>query len=362
MNSFGNRLRIHITGESHGAGIGILLDGVPPGMVVDEAAIATDMAHRRPGTGPLVSSRNEQDEVHLRSGVFEGRTTGAPVLLWIDNTDVRSQDYEQLKRLPRPGHSDHVLDVWSQGHYDPRGGGHSSGRLTACLVAAAAFLRPLLDGVGIRAGAHLDAVGTCTGTADPDVAAMHAALNNEVHSAHPEAPAFTEAILEARAAKDSLGGIVAWRAEGVPMAWGDPFFDSVESQLAHLFFAVPAVKGVDFGAGFGSVALRGSEHNDANEAVDGRTRPATNHAGGILGGRTTGAPLYGRVAIKPTSSIFQPQQTVDQTTGKEATLELKGRHDPCIAVRAVPVVRACVELVLVDFLLQARQEGHEGGA
>lgn len=358
MNQFGARLRIQITGESHGPGIGVLLDGVPPGLAVDEGIIEHAMATRRPGSGPLVSSRAETDEVRIQSGVFEGKTTGAPVLLWIDNQDTRSQDYDQLRRLPRPGHSDLIANAWSHGFYDPRGGGHYSGRLTACLVAAAAFLRPLLTAQGIQVGAHVHQLGAILGTGQPDARAMQQADTDPVHTVHPESSEFVAAVEAARRAKDSLGGVIAWQADGVPRAWGDPFFDSVESRLAHLFFAVPAVKGVDFGAGFAAASMRGSEHNDAYEVQSGATVPVTNHAGGILGGRTTGAPIWGRVAIKPTSSIFQPQATVDQETKSPATLELKGRHDPCIAIRAAPVIRACVELVLTDFLLQARQEGH----
>lgn len=364
MNSFGRRLRIQILGESHGTGVGVLLDGVPPGLTVDPANIQAALDRRRPGTGPLVSARNEPDQAILQTGVHDGHTTGAPLLVWIGNQDVRSRDYSEVLRKPRPGHADWVNRVWSHGHADLRGGGHSSGRLTAGLVAAGAILQPLLDASGITVGAHLHAAGTLEGPHSPDaptVAQMHEALaTSPVHTAHADQEsAMTQAIEAARNHKDSLGGIVAWRAEGVPVALGDPFFDSVESLLAHILFAVPAVKGVEFGEGFAAARMTGTQHNDPYEpAPDGGLQPITNHAGGILGGRTNGAPLWGRVAIKPTSSIFQPQQTVDLETGEATTLELKGRHDPCIAIRAVPVVAACVQIVLADLLLQARQEGH----
>lgn len=357
MNTIGRRLRFTLFGESHGPAIGGVLDGVPPGMAVDLDAVQARLDARRPGTGPLVSARNEPDTPEILSGVHKGVTTGAPLAFIIRNQDTRSKDYDALARTPRPGHSDLVAHTWSGGAYDPRGGGHYSGRLTACLVAAAALVAPMLRDAGIRVGAHLHQVGELAGPAGPPPKLDRAAAS-AVHTAHDLENAFIERIQAARAAKDSVGGVVAWRADGVPMAWGDPTFDSVESLLAHMLFAVPAVKGVSFGEGFASAAMTGTQHNDAYRMADGEPTPTSNHAGGILGGRTTGAPLWGHVAIKPTSSIFQPQDTVNLETGKDATLELKGRHDPCIAVRAVPVVRAAVELVLADLLLLARQEGH----
>lgn len=361
MNSFGRRLRFNLFGESHGPAIGAVLDGVPPGLPVDMDAIQTRLDQRRPGTSTLVTARNEPDAPEILSGVFNGRTTGAPLAFLIRNADTRSKDYDSLRIQPRPGHSDHVADLWSHGHFDHRGGGHYSGRLTACLVAAAAIVEPLLTRLGVTAGAHLHQVHSLRGPRDEiSAAAMNTgAAASPVHSAHTAMDdGFVACIEDARKSKESVGGTVAWRADGVPVALGDPMMDSVESLLAHLFFAIPAVKGVAFGAGFDSVEMTGSQHNDGYQMEGGEVVPTTNHAGGILGGRTTGAPLWGHVAIKPTSSIFQPQQTVDKSTGEPATLELKGRHDPCIAIRAVPVVRAAVELVLADLLLLGMQEGH----
>ncbi len=363
MNTFGRRLRIHIFGESHGHGIGVLLDGIPPGLPVDQEAIQAALDRRRPGTGPLVSARNEPDTAVIQSGVHEDLSTGAPLLVWIGNQDVRSRDYSEVLRKPRPGHADWVNRAWSHGHADLRGGGHSSGRLTAGLVAAAAIVAPLLDQHNIRVGAHLHQVGSLAGTANSgalSVADLHKARSSPIHTAHAdEESTMVDLIQAARESKDSVGGIVSWRAEGIPVALGDPFFDSVESLLAHMLFSVPAVKGVDFGQGFASASMKGSEHNDPlAPGKDGTIQPTSNHAGGILGGRTTGAPLWGSVAIKPTSSIFQPQNTVDIETGESAVLELKGRHDPCIAIRAVPVVEAAIMLVLADLVLQAKQEGH----
>lgn len=359
MNSFGQNLRLHIAGESHGPGIGIMVDGMPPGLAVDLPAMQARLDARRPGTSKLVSARQEADQVQIKSGVYEDKTTGAPVLLWIDNQDTRSKDYSELRRKPRPGHSDWVNNVWSNGHYDHRGGGHSSGRLTACLVAAAALVEPMLAQQGIRVASHLASAGDVAGDFNGNAEAMQTAVDDSpVYTATGLDAEMVAAIEAARNAKDSIGGQVQLQADGVPVAWGAPFFDSIESQLAHMLFAVPAVKGVEFGAGFAATQMTGSQHNDGYRLQAGKVAPASNHAGGILGGRSTGAPITGRVAIKPTSSIFQPQPTVDLESGEEATLELKGRHDPCIAIRAVPVVRACVELVLADFLLQARMEGH----
>lgn len=361
MNSFGRRLRIQILGESHGHGIGIVLDGVPPGIPVDEDRIAARMAQRRPGVSRLTTQRDEADAVHIRSGVHNDHTTGAPVLLWIDNADTRSKDYDQLLRLPRPGHSDWVAGVWANGFQDHRGGGHYSGRLTAPLVAAAALIEPLLAQHGIHAAAHVHSIGHIMGPEEamPAIAMRDQMAKSEVHTAHADTEAaMVQAIDTARSDKDSLGGIVRFTIDGVPPAWGDPFFDTIESHLAHLFFAVPAVKAVGFGAGARAAAMTGSEHNDAYRIDDGHVTTATNNAGGILGGRSTGKPIWGDVTIKPTSSIFQPQDTVDLQAGTDATLELKGRHDPCIAIRAAPVIRAACELGIADMLLLAKQEGH----
>lgn len=362
MNTHGRRLRLHLFGESHGPGVGCVLDGVPPGLPVDPAAVQAALDARRPGTGPLVSGRVEPDQAEFLSGVFQGKATGAPLCVWIANQDARSQDYAAIEHTPRPGHADHVARLWARGHHDPRGGGHYGGRLTAPLVAAGAVVQPLLAEAGIRCAAHLHQVGDLAGPADTvDAATMELlAARSPVRTAHGDLEeAFVARILAVRAEKDSVGGAVEFRAEGVPAAWGDPFFDSVESLLSHLLFAVPAVKGVSFGAGFAAVPMRGSAHNDPYVPDTARVlRPRTNHAGGILGGRTTGEPVWGHVAVKPASSVFVPQQSVDVRTGEPATLELKGRHDPCVAVRAVPVVRACLQLVMADLLLLARQEGH----
>lgn len=363
MNTFGRLFRVSLFGESHGAGVGVLVDGVPAGLPVDEARLRKDLDARRPGKSLLVSQRQEPDAPRILSGVLDGHATGAPLCVWIENQDAQSKPYKDLGRTPRPGHADWVNQVWSKGHADLRGGGHSSGRLTAGLVAAGTLAQALLDGVGIATAAHLHQVGDVAGQpgAIDAKAILKAVHRSAVYTAHKALEKrFAATIDGARKAKDSIGGVVEFRAEGLPVGLGDPIVDSLESTLSHLLFAVPAVKGVSFGAGFASAAMRGSGHNDPFEAKAGKVRPATNHAGGILGGRSTGAPLWGHVAVKPASSIFLPQRTVDLQTGKPATLELTGRHDPCIAIRAVPVVKACVAIALADAVLVARSQGVEG--
>lgn len=363
MNTFGRQLRLSLFGESHGAGVGVLLDGVPAGLPVDEAAVHRDLAARRPGASNLVSQRQEADEPVIMSGVMRGRATGAPLCIWVANRDADSKSYRDRARIPRPGHADWVNLEWSKGHADLRGGGHSSGRLTAGLVAAGTIAQAILDPLGITCAAHLHQVGRRGGPINAHKAkAMRArAEKSALHTAHHQLEkSFRLAIERVRRAGDSVGGVVEFCADGLPIGLGDPWFDSMESTLSHLLFAVPAVKGVSFGAGFAAAGLRGSQHNDSYTLRKRRVTPASNHAGGVLGGRTTGAPIWGHVAVKPASSIFQPQKTMDLQTRRPTTLRLSGRHDPCIAVRAVPVVQACVAFALADAVLLGRQQGIPG--
>ncbi|MEA3137771.1 MAG: chorismate synthase [Thermoplasmata archaeon] len=364
MNSFGRLFRVSLFGESHGEGVGVLVDGVPPGLPISVAALQRDLDARKPG-GRLVSQRREPDVPRILSGVLRGKATGAPVCVWVENKDVQSKPYADLGRTPRPGHADFVNQVWGGGHADLRGGGHASGRLTAGLVVAGTMAQGILGPVGIRCAAHLHQVGPRRG---PDgavaVGKMSAGAGaSPVKTAHKGLEkAFAKEVENARRAKDSVGGVVEFRAEGLPVGLGDPYLDPLESTLAHLLFAVPAVKGVSFGAGFAAAAMHGSEHNDAFAIRKGTVVPRTNHAGGILGGRTTGAPVWGHVAVKPASSIAQEQDTVDLVTGKSAKITMTGRHDPCIAIRAVPVVKACLAIALADAVLVARSIGLEGAS
>lgn len=355
MNSFGRHVRFHIFGESHGSGVGVVIDGVPAGLPIDEAAIQADLDRRRPGQSRFTTSRKEPDRFEILSGVLRGRATGAPLTLRIANKDARSRAYGDVRVLPRPGHSDWTAHVRYGGWNDFRGGGHFSGRLTAAMVGCGAIAKAILSAHGVTVGAHLLSVADLGGVPNTvDVAGMTDTESNPFKTAMPEfVERWTELLDAARSARDSLGGVVEFRAEGLPVGVGEPWALPVESHLAQLFFAIPAVKGVSFGCGFDSTTMLGSEHNDPYDPDgDGGMHPRTNHAGGILGGLTTGAPVWGRIAIKPTSSIFQPQDTVDLATGEARALELKGRHDPLIAIRAVPVVEAAAAIGLVDLFAQ----------
>ncbi|MGB1697114.1 MAG: chorismate synthase [Thermoplasmatota archaeon] len=356
MNQFGTHIRIQILGESHGAGLGVTLDGVPAGMPLDEAAIQAALGRRRPGQSTLTTQRKESDTISWQTGHFRGHATGAPLHGWIQNEDPRSKDYDALAALPRPSHADYPNHVSSKGFHDIRGGGHNSGRLTAALVAAGEAMQPILDAFGVQAGAYVASIGEVQAPTAATVQDMAAALTSPVGALGNEKE-LTAEVEAARTAKDSIGGTIAFQLDGLPVGLGDPFFDSLESTAAHLLQSVPAVKGVEFGAGFAAAAMRGSEHNDPWTVTDGTITPGSNHAGGAAGGRSTGAPFKGRVAIKPSSSIFLPQGTVNLETGQPDTLEMKGRHDPCIAIRAVPVVRACMQILAADWLMGGVQNG-----
>jgi chorismate synthase len=320
MNSFGRLFRVSILGESHGAGVGALLDGCPAGLPLASADFEADLARRRAGAKGT-TPRHEADVPVMRAGVFQGRATGAPLLVWFDNADVRSSAYEALANTPRPGHADWVARQKSGGFNDPRGGGHFSGRLSVALVAAGVVAKKLMPQV--RVEARLTEAG-----GSPDVeAAVDAAL----------------------AARDSVGGVVECRVSELPAGLGEPFFDSAESLLSHAVFAIPAVKGVEFGDGFAASRRRGSEVNDAFADASGRTQ--TNHAGGINGGLTNGNELVLRAAVKPTSSIARPQISVDLRTGEQVELSVGGRHDACIALRVPVVLEAAVAMVLADLMM-----------
>jgi len=330
MNTLGRVLRVSLFGESHGAGVGVVLDGCPAGLELTEADFAADLDRRRAGAEGT-TPRHEPDEPALLSGVFQGRTTGAPLAVHVANTNVRSADYAHLAATPRPGHADFTGRAKAFGFNDPRGGGHFSGRLTLALVLAGVVAKKVL--AGVRFDTRLIEAG---GSADVE-----------------------SAVREALAAGDSVGGLIACRVEGLPVGLGEPFFDSVESVVAHALFSVPAVKAVEFGSGVAAASMRGSRHNDPFVGPDGRT--ATNHAGGVNGGLTNGNPLEVRVAVKPTSSIGQLQQTLNFDSGRIEPLTVRGRHDACIALRAPVVVEATVALALADlWLLRRMQEAAHG--
>jgi chorismate synthase len=320
MNSFGRVFRVSLFGESYGPAVGVLVDGCPAGVPVDQEDFEADLGRRRPGAKGT-TARTEPDKPEILSGVFKGRTTGAPILVRFENVAHDVAPYEDLIDTPRPGHADFTGRKKYGGFNDYRGGGHFSGRLTVGLVAAGILAKKIIRPVAVEA--RLVEAG---GSAD-----IEAAVEKAVKE------------------KDSIGGLVACEAWNVPAGLGEPFFDSVESLLSHIVFSIPAVRGIEFGAGFGAARMKGSRHNDQIMGADGRT--ATNHAGGVNGGITNGNPVLFRVAVKPTSSIPRPQTTVNLRTGKPAEIVVGGRHDACIALRVPAVVEAAAAIVLADLLL-----------
>ena len=321
MNSIGRLFRVHIFGESHGASAGIGIDGCPAGIALDEADFTPDLERRKGGTQKGTTPRQEEDRPLFYSGIFGGKTTGAPITILFENKNTRSADYEKHRPIPRPGHADFVATKKFGGHEDYRGGGHFSGRLTVCLVAAGVVAKKMLGPITVQA--QILEIG---GETDLE-----------------------KGLQKAIEAKDSVGGIVECRVSGLPVGLGEPFFDSVESAISHAVFAIPAVKGIEFGAGFAAARMFGSEHNDAIQDASGRT--ATNHAGGIVGGITTGNDLVFRIVVKPTSSTPKEQHSWNRETGEVESFSIKGRHDLCIALRVPPVLEAATAVVLADLML-----------
>jgi chorismate synthase len=354
--TFGRNLRMTIFGESHGKGIGLVLDGLPPGTPIEEEFIKEEMARRAPGKNQMSTQRQEKDAFIIESGVFEGKATGTPLCVLIPNSDQHSKDYSLLKDVMRPGHADYAGKVRYKGFNDYRGGGHFSGRLTAPLVFTGAVAKTVLAQKGIVVGAHVARIGKITDDLFNPLGEMTERLMALRKFTLPvlddgKASLMEAEIMAAREQMDSVGGIVEVMAVGMPPGVGDPFFDSLESRLSHALFSVPAVKGIEFGAGFALAARKGSEANDPMTFDKGKVRTTRNNNGGITGGITNGMPVLFRVALKPTPSIGQPQQTVNVTEGKDTILEVKGRHDPCIVPRAVPVIEAVTAWVLLDMLL-----------
>ena len=348
-SSFGKVLTIATFGESHGPAVGVILDGCPPGIPLDAETIQRDLDRRRPGQSAVTTQRKEPDKVEVLSGVFEGVTTGATIALVVRSVDARSQDYANLKDLFRPGHADYTY--WKKyGVRDYRGSGRSSGRETVGRVAAGAVARRVLEREGARVQAYTVQVGDLVAK-ERD---LEFAEQNAVRAPDRKAaPAMERAILEAREAGDSLGGVVEILASGVPAGLGDPVMDKLDASLAWGLMSIGAVKGFEVGEGFAAARMRGSEMNDRME----RGGFASNHAGGILGGISTGEPIVTRIAVKPPSSIAIPQKTVD-TAGEEREFAISGRHDPCLCPRVVPVAEAMTCLVLADALLRQRSIEH----
>ncbi len=359
---WGNSIRVSVFGESHGPGIGVVVDGFPAGVPLDMERVAEFMKRRAPGRTPWSTSRREEDLPEILSGVYRGCTTGSPICALIRNTDVRSGDYAPIDALPRPGHADYTGSLRYDGFNDPRGGGHFSGRLTAPLTFAGAVCLQWLSREGIRVYAHAARIGGVddlpVDRTDPDESALAAVAAKRmpvISDACGEAMA--RVVEAARMSLDSVGGIVECIALDLPAGLGDPMFLGLEGRFASLLFSIPAVKGVEFGDGFGVAEAHGSTNNDRPSMGGGTVRMRTNHAGGIDGGIANGMPVVVRVAFKPTPSIAQKQETVDLSSREDAEVSISGRHDPCIVPRAVPVVEACVALAIADALKGAPKHG-----
>ena len=359
-SEFGKILKVSVFGQSHGTAIGVVVDGLPAGEKIDPEELQAFLDRRRPGRDPLSTARSEGDVPEFLSGLEGGKTCGSPLCAVIRNSGQRSGDYTELADKPRPGHADYAAWVKWNGLADMRGGGHFSGRLTAPLCVAGGIARQILARRGVYVGAHLNSVAAVSDRPFPlyPTAELFEEVSRKPFPVldNEAGGRMREAILAAKADLDSVGGVVECAAVGLPAGLGDPMFDGVENRLAAALFGIPAVKGVEFGAGFNAAARRGSENNDPFTVENGRIAAVSNNAGGILGGITTGMPLTLRVAVKPTASIAKEQQTVSLSKLEDAQLRIHGRHDPCIAHRAVPVVEAVTATVLLDLLL----EGNHG--
>lgn len=325
MNSFGKLFRVSIFGESHGESVGIVVDGCPAGLALTADDLLPDLERRKGGKQKGTTPRQEADFPFFKSGTFNDKTTGFPIAIFFENNNTRSEDYAKQRSIPRPGHADWVAHQKFGGHEDYRGGGHFSARLTTGLVAAGAIAKKLMSGISIHA--EVTEIG---GEKD-----LEKGLQNAID------------------AKDSVGGLVECRVTGLPVGLGEPYFDSVESVLAQMMFAIPAVRGVEFGTGFAAAKMFGSEHNDAIENMTGKTR--TNHAGGVVGGISNGNELVFRLAIKPTSSTPKEQNSLNWDTEQTENFSIKGRHDLCVALRAPVIVEAATAIVLADLMLQEQR-------
>ncbi|MGI0132511.1 MAG: chorismate synthase [Thermoplasmata archaeon] len=355
MMTFGRTFRTTLFGTSHGPEVGVVVDGIRRGTVVDVAQLQTDLDRRRPVGRRLATRRQEADRLVVDAGIEDGRATGGSIRAHVANEDVDRAPYDAMRATPRPGHADYPARVRFGPQADLSGGGIFSGRMTVGLVIAGGIARGLLDPIGVRAVAFTTSIGSVTAPPlgdEPFDAIESRCRTNEAGCADaPTSKKMEAAIADARRAGDSLGGIIECRAAGVPVGLGEPFFDSIESEVAHLAFSVPAVKAIEFGDGFASARARGTAHNDAFYWDGERVRTLTNHAGGILGGLATGEPIVFRVAVKPTASIATEQTTVNLDTHATVRLVVKGRHDPCIVPRAVVVVESIARVALADLAL-----------
>ncbi len=352
-NTFGQSVSVTLFGESHGAAIGAVIDGLSPGISVDTAYMAEQLSKRRPASA-IDTARREQDAFHILSGVFDGKTTGTPICILIPNEDKKSADYADFRGVARPSHADYSAYCKYHGFEDYRGGGHFSGRITAALVASGAILLTALANIGISVSTH---ILCCAGVYDRPFDDIERDISTLKHARFPvldEAceEKMTAAILEAKKSQDSVGGIVQTAVWGMPSGVGEPWFDSMEGVLSHALFSIGGVKGVEFGAGFSFAEKRASACNDSFRVVNGKVVTVTNHNGGINGGITNGMPILFNCAVKPTPSIAQEQKTVHFIKNENTDLQIRGRHDPAIVRRICPVVDSVAAIVLCDMLAQ----------
>jgi chorismate synthase len=354
-NSIGKEFVVTCFGESHGRCVGAVIDGCPAGLPLTEEDIQNELDKRLPANQEIVSARREPDTVEVLSGIFEGFTTGAPLCALVWNKQTVSSDYDQMKYKPRPGHADYPARIKYMGFNDYRGGGRFSGRITAAYVIAGAVAKKLLEVFGVEVLAYTTAIGDIELQSTLSLGDVREnTYANSVRCPDPDAAEkMKETILKAKKEGDSVGGIVECVAFNLPVGVGEPIFNSLDADIAKMLFAVPAVKGVEFGVGFEAAKMKGSENNDPYRMYDDEVELLSNNAGGVLGGLSSGAPLVVRVAVKPTSSISKEQKTVDLSKMEDATIQVQGRHDPCIVPKAVPVVESLVAAVLVDQLIRS---------
>ena len=355
-STYGEMIKLSIFGQSHGAAIGMTLDGVPAGLPVDLDKLQEFLNRRAPGQNDWSTPRREEDRPEFLSGILNGFTTGAPIAAIIRNTNTRSGDYNNLKNCPRPGHADYTAQVKYRGFQDAAGGGHFSGRLTAPLCIAGGLCKQWLEEEGVRIGAYITIIDGVYGEdldrVNPDLDQISKDFPVVEDEDRQVAAAFKDVIARAREKGDSVGGEIQCVITGLPAGLGEPMFGGMESRIAQIIYGIPAVKSLVFGEGDVSPYRKGSEFNDNYTIENGEVKTLTNHNGGILGGITNGMPLLFRAAIKPTPSISKPQQTVNLETGERTTLQIKGRHDPCIVPRAVPVVEAAAAIAIFDAWLE----------
>lgn len=368
-STYGEHLKLSIFGQSHGPAVGMTLDGIPAGYHVDFEKLQRFLNRRAPGQNAWSTPRKEADAPEFLGGILDGFTCGAPIAAVIRSSNTRSGDYANLADCPRPGHADYTAQVKYGGFQDASGGGHFSGRLTAPLCIAGGLCKQWLEEMGIQVSAHIFSIGTATDAPMDEVNPQIERIGTDFPVLDAAAgESMRQVIAAARAQGDSVGGVVECVVTGLPVGVGEPMFGGLEGKIAQMVYGIPAVKGLEFGAGFAAARMLGSEHNDEFIMEEGRVRTRTNHAGGILGGISNGMPLIFRTAFKPTPSIARPQQSISLSREEEQVLEIKGRHDPCIVPRAVPVVEAAAAVAIFDLILgntqtlRRKNHGTEGSA